>query len=246
MAMIENLPRFGYPVHMVQTARKFQKSVAATAVMALMLVTLLALGVWQVQRLQWKTALLDTVAQQSAAAPVALPATVDDPTQWAYRRVILTGKYIPAGQVRLQPRTQQGRVGYHLLMPFRTTAGAVVFVNRGFVPDDMTDALPTPQTRVTVEGVVQVPQKSYFTPDNRPDQNLWYWADIPALTQNASLPAALPVVVTLPPVTDGRYPAGYAVAAQFSNNHLQYAIFWFGMAFILVIVYTMSQRKTRT
>lgn len=220
--------------------------------LALMLTMLVALGVWQMQRLTWKTELIARIDTQMQMPPEALPAEITSPVDWEYRNVALAGDFDPKAVFWIKPRTENGKVGAHMLAGFRRTDGGLpVFVNLGFVPDDLMDktSVPTPEDN-RVEGVVQIPYKSYFTPDNDPARGDWYWADIPALAKAVGYAAAAPVIVTVPPrgkdyvpPHGGGYPSGFAVTANIRNNHLQYALFWFGMAAILLVVFTLSQRE---
>jgi surfeit locus 1 family protein len=222
---------------------KLHKKAKIRLMLALMLATLLALGIWQVQRLAWKTELLTRIDTQMQQPPTALPADIAVPTDWEYRNVALAGDFDPNAVFWVKPRTENGKVGAHMLVGFKRGAEGAppVFVNLGFVPDDLMDKTPAPQGR-TVEGVVQIPYQSSFTPDNDPARGHWYWADIPAMAKTAGYDTAAPVIVTVPPHGKG-YPSGFAVSANIRNNHLQYALFWFSMAAILLIVFTLSQRE---
>jgi len=231
---------------------KFHKKVKIRLMLGLMLAALVALGLWQMQRLAWKTELLSRIDAQQMP-PEVLPAEVAVPADWEYRNVALAGDFDPKAVFWIKPRTENGKVGAHMLVGFRRADSDLpVFVNLGFVPGNLMDKTPVPAPRQDnrVNGVVQIPYKSYFTPDNDPVRGDWYWADIPALAKAAGYDAAASVIVTVPPhgkdyvpPHEGGYPAGFAVTANIRNNHLQYALFWFGMAAILLVIFTLSQRE---
>lgn len=225
-------------------ALRLHKKVKIRITLALMLATLISLGIWQVQRLAWKEALIARMDAQTKAAPADLPAAaLADPQDWEYRRARVAGVYNAAHVFWVKPRTENGVVGAHMLVWLNRRGGQPpVLINRGFVPDDKKADMTVPEGRQVIEGVVQIPHKTYFTPDNNPAKNDWYWADILAMAEAAGYDGAMPVLITLPPTEDG-YPSGFAVTAQIRNNHLQYALFWFGMAGILLIVFTLSQRE---
>ncbi|MFN7114262.1 MAG: SURF1 family protein [Alphaproteobacteria bacterium] len=221
---------------------KFHKKTKIRLMLALMLATLIALGVWQLQRLAWKTELLGRIEAQMQLPPAPLPAKIAVPADWEYRNVALAGAFDPNAVFWIRPRTENGKVGAHMVAGFRPAEGGLpVFVNLGFVPEGLMDKTAVPHGK-TVEGVVQIPYKSFFTPDNDPVRGDWYWSDIPALAAAAGYETAAPVIVTVPPHGQG-YPAGFAVSANIRNNHLQYALFWFSMAAILMVVFTLSQRE---
>lgn len=218
-------------------ARTFRPKKGATLIMLLALSVLIALGTWQVKRLHWKNALVAGIETQMAQAPAALPQEIPDPVALEYRPVSVTGNFMHDYEVLIRPRTRDGVVGYHLVTPLREAAGRVVLVNRGFVTDDTLAAAVRPDGEVTVSGHVSLPHKSKFTPDNDPAKNSWYWIDIPGLKQALALGDVAPVIVEVQDMRDGSNPAGVPAALDIPNDHLQYAFFWFSMAFILLLIW---------
>lgn len=205
----------------------FMKTLAALIVFSV----LFSLGCWQLQRLSWKEDLLQKIETQSTSAPVSLP---DDLSQiQEYQPVILHGVYLHDHEMLLKPRVENGKAGYHVVTPLREQDGRIVLVNRGFADDKSLTTFPRPATPATVTGNVTVAHKNIFTPDNRPDQNEWYWADVPAMTKQFR--NAAPVLIT----------EGATVTKTIPNDHRQYAIFWFSMSVILLVVFFLSERKPR-
>lgn len=191
-------------------SRALRITLAACAV--LIIAVLLALGTWQVQRLQWKLALIERVDTRVHAEPVAAPG----PQAWAhvsaeadeYRHVFLTGSYLPDYSTRAQAVTERGP-GYWLLTPLCMADGAIVFVNRGFVPLDaaarldgsVANAAPpgadpcaagaqsgagvsrsTPALRVT--GLLRISEAGQGVMGlraNVPAENRWYARDVRAI-----------------------------------------------------------------
>ena len=126
---------------------------------------------------------------------------------FAFRRVLIKGRY--TGPAILQgPQTREGVAGYHLLQPFdrSETGGSTILVNRGFIKTAEGDAIRTgekpipgmgpnnsPSKEVVVEGLLTRADpnaKSYFTPENKPDENRWYWKDVPAMAEDVGGAAA--------------------------------------------------------
>jgi surfeit locus 1 family protein len=130
----------------------------------------IALGNWQTRRAAEKTALQGRLAQRAAAPPLVLGAAIQDPAAMEFRRLIVTGEFVPNWPVFLDNRPLDGRSGFILLMPF-TIAGAHagkprhVLVARGWLPRDpaggaRAPAFATPRGTVTIEGVaVQRPAR---------------------------------------------------------------------------------------
>lgn len=221
-------------------ARRFRPRKGPTVITLIMLAVLLGLGFWQVQRLAWKTDLLDTIHARMASKPAPLPETIADPAGWEYRRVTVAGRYLYDHEFLVRPRVLDGRVGAHMLVPFRRASGGIVFVDRGWISDDLLKKASRPQGIVPVEAIVQLPQKHGFTPDNDPAKGAWYWPDVRAMAAAAHVNDPLPVVLAVAARVPGVYPAGGQVRLDIPNDHRQYAVFWFGMALVLCAVYALS------
>ncbi|MBI1214358.1 MAG: hypothetical protein GC185_00900, partial [Alphaproteobacteria bacterium] len=88
---------------------------------------------------------------------------------------------------------------------------------------------------------VHAPQKNYFTPENDPAHHNWYWPDIAQMGKDAGLSKVAPVLVTASDKAPGVYPVGGRLRVSIPNDHKQYAIFWFSMSGVLLVIYYLSQ-----
>lgn len=220
--------------------RKFRARRIPTLATLLMVTVMLGLGFWQVERLEWKTALLERLASQMAAKPAPLPEKIDKPEDWEYRPVSMAGQYLYDREFLVGPRTLEGKNGFHMVVPFRRASGGVVLVNRGWITLEMRKKASRPEGIIEVQGNVQLPRKHRFTPENKPDKKEWYWIDMQEMGKSAKLSNVAPVVVATPASAKGVYPAGGALRVDIPNDHKKYAIFWFGMAFVMLAVYILS------
>src|SRR5690348_3507707 len=109
---------------------KWLPTVAAFVVAALCIVA----GNWQHRRMLEKEALQASITRAAAAAPVALPAGVDDWNAWRFHRVTATGQYDAAHQILIDNKVHDGVVGFDVVTPLRMSDGRAVLVDRGFVP----------------------------------------------------------------------------------------------------------------
>lgn len=216
------------------------------------LATLIGLGTWQLQRLSWKIGLIATVEARVNAAPVAMPAQAEwsqvDLEQMEYRPVTVTGAFDHAHEVHMfthLPRAsgRHSGPGYWIIAPFRLDNGGTILVNRGFVPRDHKDPATRPEGQVagtvTLTGLIRRPERQQaFVPDNDPARNIWFFRDIAAMAAAAGYPDAAPFVLD---ETANAIPGGLPQAGEtrlvFTNDHLHYALTWYGLALCLAGVY---------
>ncbi|MBI2255126.1 MAG: SURF1 family protein [Proteobacteria bacterium] len=213
---------------------------------------MVALSVWQVQRLYWKEALINERIERTTAAPVALPADGAKLDEAEFRRVALNGQFDHAHEFLMPARSQNGNVGFWVVTPFHLVVGGDVLVNRGWVPDGFQD----PKQRmggqlagdVSLDGILRLPQvKSWFQPDNEPEKNRWFYLSPAEMAKASGLPFRtdlyLDAVKTEIP---GNYPLGGQTRIQLPNDHLQYAITWGALALALAVIYAIHGFKTGT
>lgn len=218
---------------------------------------LVALGTWQIQRLAWKEDLLATIearlgAQSLSATEVAIRAAAGDDIR--YRPVEVTGMFDHARE-RHFFATHQGASGYYVFTPMALDGGVFVLVNRGFVPFDLKE--PDGRREGQVSGPVTVTglarerldaKPSFIVPDNDAEANIFYWKDWTAMVESAGLDAAsvLPFFIDADNTPNpGGWPVGGVTRIDLPNNHLQYAITWYGLALTLVVVTGIFVRRRR-
>lgn len=227
----------------------FRPSLWATLITVPAVLAMLGLGTWQLQRMSWKADLMQRVAQRVHAAPVPLPAAPEDPAAWEFRPVTVAGRFLHDKELRLVARPRQGQAGYEIVTPLLRDGGGTVLVNRGFVPMDRRDPASRPQGQVeglvTVAGIARLPQPAtLFQPDNTPGADTWMRADSSAMAAVLGLSGVSPLIVeAMPGQAPGGLPAGIEPRVELPNNHLQYAVTWYGLAATLVAIYLLSHRR---
>jgi len=205
---------------------------------------LCALGIWQLQRLHWKEALLARLAANAAAAPVDLgtaAAARREGRDIEFLHVRFDGRY--RGSVSLHLLSSfEGGPGWTIVTPAVSEDGLSVLVDRGRLPPDAVESDRAPSGPVTIDGLVRLYRngRGPFDPDNDAAKNQWYWWDLPAMLQAAGLAGGdqvVPVVVQLlPGPVEPGVPRPAEPRAALANNHLGYAITWFGLALALLAV----------
>ncbi|MBM3545860.1 MAG: SURF1 family protein [Alphaproteobacteria bacterium] len=229
--------------------RRFRPTFWPTLISVPALLVLLALGTWQMQRLAWKEDIIRAFSERVSADPLTTAPAGQSLAEIEYRRVKLSGHYVNDREMFLAGRTFNGRGGWAILTPFRTDDGALVVVDRGWVPLDRKDPRTRPQSLIegptTVEGLIRRPNlRTYFTPDNEPEKNLWFSADVEAMAQKSGLGPVRPYLVEgLRQPIPGGFPVGGEIQVALRNDHLQYAITWYSLAIALVVIYVLYHLK---
>ncbi|SFI90013.1 SURF1 family protein [Albimonas pacifica] len=205
---------------------------------------LCALGTWQVQRLAWKEGLIAELEGRLAAAPEALP---EAPTEARdeYLRVAVTGDYRP-GEIHVLTSRKPWGPGFRIVAPFETEAGRRILVDRGFVPETEKGAARTLPEGVEVTGALLWPQEvDGFTPDPDREANMWFARDLPAMAQALDAEPILVVAEADPAAAPDALPAAWPLTVNLTNDHLEYAITWFGLAAVwagMSIAFGMRRR----
>ena len=230
---------------------RFLPALRATVIALPAFAVLIGLGAWQLERLAWKTEIIAFREARLAAPAIPLPADLADGGEalaaLEYRRVGVAGVLLHEREIYLAA-SRRGSVGFDVITPLRRADGGVVLVDRGWTPAAGRDPARRPQGQVegqvAVEGVVRLTGgRGWFTPDNDPARNYWFWLDLPAMTQFAGVDAPLLVVVAGPAPNPGGLPIGKETRVELRNDHLQYAITWYALALVLAVIYFLSQRR---
>ena len=213
---------------------------------------LIGLGIWQVDRKAWKENLIETVTSRIARTPADLPPRARWPqvaqSDTEFSRVTFPAEFLPGEEALVytsgSPFRPDVKVpGYWVFAPAQLAGGSIVLVNRGFVPMDRKDPVTrsegAPRGTVEVVGAMRWPEgRGTFTPADDPKTNVWYVRDIKAIATEKKWAAAAPFYIDQEaPVPPGGAPLPGKIEVHLPDNHLGYAITWFGLALGLAGVY---------
>ncbi len=204
---------------------------------------LIALGVWQVQRMHWKEGILAEITARIGADPVPLPPA---PTEAAdeYRPVTVTGRL--TGEFIEMLAGQKGTgPGVRIIEAFETADGRRILVDRGFLPEEAR-ATARPAAAATVTGNLLWPQDAdSFTPPPDEKTGLWFARDLPAMA--AKLGAEPVLIVASQPTGNGIAPVPVDTSS-IPNDHWGYAIQWFSLAAVwgVMTLYLLWRIRQRT
>jgi surfeit locus 1 family protein len=213
--------------------------VAAVAAVA----GLASLGIWQLQRLAWKEALIERVEQRIHAEPTAAPG----PDRWSavnaadseYLNIRVQGQFLHDRETLVQTVTIRG-AGFWVLTPLRTDDGYTVLINRGFVSQRYraagTRAAGQVEGAATVTGLLRISETGRgFLRESEPAADRWYSRDVAAIAAARGLDNVAPYFVdaAASPSKAPGVPEGGLTVVRFPNSHLQYALTWFALALLV-------------
>lgn len=242
---------------MIESAPQQPLSRGRLLLLALLVVAmfagLVALGLWQVQRLGWKLALIERVERGLSAAPVAAPGPAAWPaidSEDSYRRVSVQGVFDHSREACTQAVTELGP-GCWVITPLQTTEGWWLLVNRGYVDETRRKPATRPAGQsegvVRIEGLLRISEpRGGFLRRNDPAGDRWYSRDVVAIAAARRLPAGqvAPYFVDAGASVEGG-PVGGLTVVRFHNSHLVYALTWFGLAGMLVAGAGLVVRRER-
>jgi cytochrome oxidase assembly protein ShyY1 len=224
----------------------------------ILLAGLIGLGKWQLDRKAWKEGLIATLGQRLAGVPAALP----PPERWAgldpaadeFRRVRFAAEFPPDAEALVYTsgsafRPDVAGPGYWMFAPARLAGGGVVVVDRGFVPEGRQDKATRTEgavaARAEMVGVMRWPEPpGWFMPAADPGHNLWFVRDPLAIARAKNWGEVAPFFIELEsPLPPGGLPRPGPLAVNLPNDHLPYALTWFGLAAVLAVSFAFWLRS---
>lgn len=228
---------------------RFRPTFWATAFAIPVLIVLVVLGTWQVQRLHWKNDLIETRAARVGAAPVAMADALaardrDALAVIEYRPVTVTGTLRNDLAMRLHNRVRNGVAGGHMVVPLELAgAKGAVMVDRGWIPGEvLRNFAPGTPEAATIDGFVRLYSgQGTFVPDNEPANNNWFFLDEAEMLAAAGLGGSAGFYVQAGPNagTPDAFPAGSVPDVNLRNSHLEYAVTWYALALVLVVIFVI-------
>jgi cytochrome oxidase assembly protein ShyY1 len=222
--------------------------ITASAFAAIGFAILCSLGMWQLERLAWKEKLIADLNARGSASPVALPAAPEQAAD-EFRRVRIRLQFAPAEHALAYTpgsalRPDVPGAGYWVMAPAKRERGTIV-INRGYVaPGARGNVGAAPAGDVEIVGALRWAEEgTYFTPRDEPANNVWYRRDPVSIAAAKNWGPVAPFYIEQEaPQLPGAPKAGPLVV-RLSNNHLQYAITWFGLAAALAAVFLVWLRS---
>jgi surfeit locus 1 family protein len=217
------------------------------------LAVLLGLGIWQIERKAWKENLIETLTMRLESDPAELPSAADwarlDANNAEFRRVRVNVQFRKSDDALVYTsgsalRDDVKGTGLFVFSPATLAGGQSVVINRGFVPDKN---YPQAEGAQEIIGVLRWPEApSLFVPDRDSSGATWFVRDHLAMARALGWGDVAPFYIEQEdPVPPGGLPHPSVLKVRLRNDHLQYAITWFGLAFVLVIMFAVWAWRQR-
>ncbi|HCR85132.1 MAG TPA: hypothetical protein DIV86_00485 [Alphaproteobacteria bacterium] len=223
----------------------------------------IALGLWQVKRLQMKEQLILQVEKFINEPPIEFKISEYKEGNDLFKKVFLFGSFQHDNEMLLSAKyltaeRDKNELGYHIITPFVTTEGQVVFVNRGWIPEDMKEPLKRPDSlyrtnvEIPLQGIIREAKgrAPWYMPQNMPEKNIWFWIDLPKMAHKLEVDSGMKnireiLIQQTEPTNynEFKYPVPVSGKLEFYNQHAIYIITWFSLAFVIFAMWFFYLKK---
>ena len=213
------------------------------------LMVLIGLGSWQLQRLQWKNDLISSFEARSGADAIAVPSNNAELADLEFSSLALDGVFQHDKETLLTGRSYEGNAGFHVVTPMLLDDGRIILINRGWVSEDYRDpakrAFSQIDGKTSVAGILRRPGvKGYFVPENEPENGFWFTIKPDEINNFLKINAEAEFYIDELNIDEKlKIPMPANGKITIPNNHLQYAITWYGIALGLLVVYFSWHRQ---
>ena len=197
----------------------------------------LALGTWQIIRLNWKLELINSIEQSLKSEPIEFNGS--NPTN--FKKIKFEGILDNSKIIYLYSLSEKGEPGFDIVNPISINNKSYL-INRGWIPRDFKSKKYF-SDESKFEGILKLKSKfNYFKPDNDLNKNYWFTLKDEDLL-NYTGKQFSPFIINNISKQEGIYPTSKQVGANISNNHLKYALTWFSLAVSIFLIYLYFRKK---
>ena len=215
-------------------------------VSAIVFLILLSFGTWQIKRLFWKEALIERYLLQSQSNPIKDQTQLKDNNVDEFKSIEIQGSFLHNNEIYITGKTFEGNAGFHVITPFKLKNNTVILVNRGWVSEGYRDQekrkFSLAEGQILIKGIIRYPQKKgYFVPENDGKNGFWFTIKPNEIINFLNL-TSNKVIKTyyIDALRQGEkltLPIGVTGKPKLRNQHLSYAVTWYGLALSLLFVY---------
>ena len=212
---------------------------------------LLVLGFWQLQRMQWKTDLIEIRKENYANEVVTLSSALSSIETHSWKKVFVNGRYDHNKEIFLWS-IREGMPGWQVLTPLipKERTDLRLLIDRGWIPKELKDSSLRAEgqinDQVTVSGYIRndLDYQGPFTPVNDIHDNTWYFVDYPEIESLYNIELVRSVLIADSTPNPGGWPLGDSELPKLNNNHLNYAITWFCLALAAIFIWILVVRRS--
>ena len=223
---------------------KFRPLPGLTVATLIAFAILAALGTWQLQRRIEKHALLDQIRTRETLAPAPIELLLPVGNYAAFRKATAFGNFANDQEIFVSHARLDGgptRLGFRVLTPFALGSGGTILVDRGWIPAGQKDIATRQAGQIEgpteITGSLQRPStRGYFTPDPDIRQRLFFSRDASVIATSLGMTLRSHLIFELATGPKGG-PEPIPSHADIPDNHLNYALTWYSLAFVLVVLY---------
>ncbi|MDC1279030.1 SURF1 family protein [Candidatus Pelagibacter ubique] len=197
----------------------------------------LALGSWQIIRLNWKLELINQIEKSLKDIPVNL----SNSKHKNYLRVKTRGSIDFEKQIYLYNLNEKGKPGFEVINPLKVGNNNYL-LNRGWIPfNKKEDETINVIDENYINGVLRKQIKpNIFKPENDLSENYWFTLDRDDIFKFTGKNFS-PYVIYLS--GNDEFPKPKSITANISNNHKKYALTWFSLAISILLIYLYLRKK---
>ena len=206
---------------------------------------LFSFGTWQVKRLFWKEALIERYTIQSQSNPIKNPSKLDSSIN-EFKSVEFTGSFLHKNEIYITGKTYEGNAGFHVITPFELNNNKIILINRGWVSEGYRNPekrkFSLVEGQILIKGIIRYPQKKgYFVPENDGKNGFWFTIKPNEIINFLNLTSNKVInnyyIDALRQGEKLTLPIGVTGKPKLRNQHLSYAVTWYGLALSLLFVY---------
>jgi surfeit locus 1 family protein len=197
----------------------------------------LSLGTWQVFRLNSKSQLISDLENNLKRNSIDFNVDIDK----EYTKVLLKKKNLKS-KIFLY-HLNKGEIGFKVIVPYEVNSSLLVLVDKGWIRKDKINSIKNSLLNDDIiEGYTKkIREKKLFTPKNNIKEDFLYSVEIDNLKKSLNKNIYPLLIIQTSKTNKDIIPNDYEV--RLPNNHLQYAITWYGLALFTIIFFLYYRRK---
>jgi surfeit locus 1 family protein len=225
--------------------KHFKPTLKATLITLIFTIACIKLGSWQLNKAQFKLSLQAQYNKYENDPAVNLPTNFSNLDEMRYKKVRVSGNYLPQYQILLDNQFDGERAGYYVLTPLAIgDSENIILINRGWIEasenHSQVPEVRTPITPQIVEGFIWVPSNKFYTLEKKTNSKEWnkVWQNIDLdLYARLVSKKVLPIILKMSPNNEGGFARNWVRPDDRIQTHLSYGYQWYGFAIASILIY---------